>query len=174
MTSTLYLIRHASAGERGPRDSENLQHPDDTLRPLDPKGHKQAKTLAEVLKTLDVGFDRLFSSPYTRAAQTAESLAGRLAKGHHVQYLDALAEGDYPQLLVDLREGIKAGDETVALVGHEPFLGGFASYFLTGSPQTVSVQVRKATLLALSGSLAPGEMTLQMLLPATVYKPLTR
>ncbi len=164
MVETLYLVRHASAGDRGPR------YPDDSLRPLDAKGREQAKTLARVLKTLDVTFDRLFSSPYTRAAQTAERLALRLAKGRRVQYLDALAGDDYPQLVVDIREGVKPADETVALVGHEPYLSELASYLLTGTAKSVPLQVKKAAWATLSGGLAPGEMTLQLLLPATVYR----
>ncbi len=163
MSHTLYLIRHASAGERSP------QYLDDSQRPLDDKGRKQAKTLARVLKTLDVTFDRLFSSPYTRAAQTAERLAGRLAKGRRVQYLDTLTGGDYAQLLIDISEGMKPADETVALVGHEPYLSELASYLLTGTT-SVPLQVRKAAWATLAGGLAPGEMTLQTLLPAAVYR----
>ena len=160
----IYLIRHASAAERGP------SYPDDSLRPLTRKGQEQAESLARALKRMDVSFDRLFSSPYTRAAQTAESVAARLKKGCRIQYLDALTDDDYPQLLTDLGDGVKAGDETVALVGHEPFLSELASFLLTGEPQGVSVQVKKAALLALGGALAPGEMTLHLLLPAAVYR----
>ena len=163
MSHTLYLIRHASAGERSP------SYPDDSQRPLDDKGFKQAKTLARVLKTLDVTFDRLFSSPYTRAAQTAERLVGRLAEGRRVQYLDTLAGDDYQQLLVDVVENVTPADKTVALVGHEPYLSELASYLLTGTT-SVPLRVRKAAWATLAGGLAPGEMTLQTLLPAAVYR----
>jgi phosphohistidine phosphatase SixA len=71
---TLYLIRHAQAHERGP------DYPDDSKRPLVDKGTKQVKSLVKALKALDITMDQLFSSPYTRAAQTAEPLLPQLKK----------------------------------------------------------------------------------------------
>ena len=160
---TVYLIRHARAAERG------AEYPDDSQRPLIEKGHAQAKTLAKVFETLAITLDRLFSSPYIRAAQTAEPLSTCLKHGRRVQYLEALASDDYTQLLYDLKESLEVKDEVVALVGHEPYLSELASLLLTDS-QSLDTAFKKAAFMQLSGSLAPGEMTLHTFVPASVYK----
>ena len=160
---TVYLIRHARAAERG------SEYPDDSQRPLIEKGHTQAETLAKVFETLGVTLDRLFSSPYIRAAQTAEPLSTCLKQGRRVQYLEALASDDYTQLLYDLKEGLEVKDEVIALVGHEPYLSELASLLLTDS-QSLNTAFKKAAFMQLSGNLAPGEMTLHAFVPASVYK----
>jgi phosphohistidine phosphatase len=160
---TLYLIRHAQADERGPK------YPDDSKRPLIEKGLKQAKSLARALKALELTFDQLFSSPFTRAAQTAEPLLPRLKKGRHIHYLDTLADNNYPQLLVDIKERLGNSDNIIALVGHEPYLGELAAYLLTGDHDEPRIAFRKAALLELSGELEPSQMTLEMFMPASIY-----
>jgi phosphohistidine phosphatase len=161
---TLYLIRHAQADERGP------EYPDDSKRPLVDKGFKQVKTLVKVLKTLNIEFDALFSSPYTRVAQTAEPLLPQLRKGRHIHYLDTLAIDDYEQLLIDVKERLSKSDKTIALVGHEPYLGQLAANLLTGDTDEPKVNFRKAALLELSGELEVSQMTLEMFMPASIYK----
>lgn len=161
---TLYLIRHAQADERGP------QYPDDSKRPLVDKGFKQVKTLVKVLKALDIEFDALFSSPYTRAAQTAEPLLPQLKKGRHIHYLDSLATDDFGQLLIDVKERLSDKDKTIALVGHEPYLGQLAANLLTGDKDEPRMNFKKAALLELSGELEVSQMTLEMFMPASIYK----
>jgi phosphohistidine phosphatase len=161
---TLYLIRHAQADERGPT------YPDDSKRPLVDKGFKQVKTLVKVLKALDIEFDALFSSPYTRAAQTAEPLLPQLKKGRHIHYLDHLAGDDYTQLLIDVKERLGKNDNTIALVGHEPYLGQLAANLLTGDTDEPKLNFKKAALLELSGELDISQMTLEMFMPASIYK----
>jgi len=80
---TLYLVRHAKAGDRGSWPY------DDMLRPLSRRGQHQARGLAAVLR--DVHLDRVLSSPYVRCVETVVPLASprRLA----VEPVDALAEG---------------------------------------------------------------------------------
>lgn len=160
----LYLIRHASADERGP------EYPDDSKRPLIAKGHKQAKALARLLEVCDIKLDRLFSSPYTRAAQTAEPLSAALKKGQGVQYLDSLADDNYPQLLVDIREWLDTTHEAIALVGHEPYMSELGSYLLTGNEVSVNIRFKKAAMLSVAGTLAPGEMSLQAFVPVSFCK----
>ena len=178
---TLYLIRHAQADERGP------QYPDDSLRPLVTKGHKQAKALAKALEILDIRVDRLCSSPYTRALETAEPLSERL--NQEIEILSELTSSRYPQLLarlvdklvdngssrpvdkgVDNLASSVTDDFRVALVGHEPYLSELTSYLLTGDAWEVSLKFKKAMLVQLSGPLEEGKMTLHMVLPASVYK----
>ena len=176
---TLYLIRHAQADGRGP------QYPNDSLRPLVAKGHKQAEALAKALEILDIRFDRLCSSPYTRALETAEPLTERL--NQKIETLSELTSSRYPQLLarlvpvdngssrpvdrgVDNLDDNVTDDFRVALVGHEPYLSELTSYLLTGDAWEVALKFKKAMLVQLSGPLEAGKMTLHMMLPASVYK----
>ncbi len=173
MDVTLYLIRHAQADARGPR------YPDDSVRPLVAKGHKQAKALAKALSVLDIRFGRLFSSPYTRALETAAPLSAH--SDGEIETLVELTSSRYPQLLAQLVDKAvdNSGDEAtndvhIALVGHEPHLSELTSYLLTGDAWEVSLKFKKAMLVQLSGNLEGGGMTLQMVLPARVYKKLFR
>src|ERR1700737_943282 len=77
------LIRHAHAGSR--RDWQS----DDRLRPLTPKGQRQATLLARRLKPWAA--HRILSSPYVRCVQTVEPLAESL--GLKIEEVDELAEG---------------------------------------------------------------------------------
>ena len=80
---TIYLVRHAKAGER------NVWEGDDQLRPLSGRGHLQARGLLDVFA--DAQFDRLLSSPYVRCMETVVPLSGE--RGVAIEPVDALAEG---------------------------------------------------------------------------------
>jgi 8-oxo-dGTP diphosphatase len=80
---TIYLVRHAKAGER------DAWPDDDELRPLSGRGHLQARGLLEVLA--DASFDRILSSPYVRCMETVVPLAA--SRGIAIEPVDSLAEG---------------------------------------------------------------------------------
>jgi 8-oxo-dGTP diphosphatase len=103
---TVYLVRHAKAGD--PAEWEG----DDFLRPLSKPGRRQAERLAGFLG--DVAFARLVSSPALRCVQTLEPLAGR--QGLDVETVDALAEGRGAASALELMAGL--GPEPVALSTH--------------------------------------------------------
>ncbi len=164
---TLLLIRHALADERGP------SYPEDSLRPLVDKGRQQAAALAEALDALAINLDRLFTSPYRRAVETAEALRSCVASGE-LEPLAALADDDYPQLLAELAAQLADGEATVALVGHEPYLSELASLLLADDSHAVAINFKKAALMVLTGPLAAGQMSLTMLLPPRVYRRLAK
>ena len=80
---TLYLVRHAKAGDRSDWNR------DDRLRPLSRRGQRQAEGLVDLLADLNV--DRVLSSPYVRCMETVVPLAG--TRGLAVEPVDALSEG---------------------------------------------------------------------------------
>lgn len=80
---TVFLIRHAKAGDR------ETWHDEDRLRPLTGRGHRQARLLADELR--DANFDRILSSPFVRCMETVVPLAGN--RGLAVEPADELAEG---------------------------------------------------------------------------------
>jgi 8-oxo-dGTP diphosphatase len=88
---SLYIVRHASAGERG-------FGPDDRLRPLDDIGRARAEQIAAQLSDDPDG--RLLSSPFVRCMQTLEPLARRTARV--VEPSNALGEGQPFEPILEL------------------------------------------------------------------------
>ncbi len=105
------VLRHASAGDR------DAWAGDDRLRPLDGKGRRQARKLAEQLSRL--GARRVVSSPYLRCLQTVAPLAETL--GVEIERDERLAEGRgdaaRPLLAEDGVVACTHGDVAAALAG---------------------------------------------------------
>jgi len=80
---TIYLLRHARAGDR------SAWRGDDRLRPLSARGHLQAIGLLDLLA--DAPLDRLLSSPYVRCMETVVPLSA--ARSLAIEPVDALGEG---------------------------------------------------------------------------------
>jgi broad specificity phosphatase PhoE len=97
---TVYLIRHARAGDR------NAWTDDDRFRPLSGRGHRQARLLIDLLH--DANFDRVLSSPFVRCMETVVPIAG--ARGLSVEPVETLAEGaDLDDALALVRKHSAAG-----------------------------------------------------------------
>jgi broad specificity phosphatase PhoE len=97
---TIYLVRHARAGERGTWRQE------DWLRPLSRAGRSQARGLLGLLR--DARFDRVLSSPYVRCLETVVPIAG--ARKLPIEPEDALAEGgDLDSVLAIVRKHMASG-----------------------------------------------------------------
>jgi 8-oxo-dGTP diphosphatase len=79
---TVYLVRHAKAGDR------DAWLDDDFHRPLSERGHLQARALLPIAARWE--FDRVLSSPYTRCMETMVPIAA--ARGIALEPSDALAE----------------------------------------------------------------------------------
>ncbi len=180
----LYLIRHARAAERG------AHYPDDSVRPLVAKGEAQARLLRATFERLGVRFERLTSSPWRRALQTAEPL--RVLAGGELVLLDALAQGDPNETALALRkllaegrslrapgrgpgngasDGPAAGGR-IAAVGHEPWLSMLAAWLLSGRASGLAITFRKASVLVLEGEPRAGGMALTAFLPMRTVKAL--
>ncbi len=157
----LYLIRHAKAKKRG------ANYPDDSLRPLTLKGLEQAKNLSKALTTLGINFDKLFSSPYVRAIETAKPLNNCLREGEQQILLENLASARYDDLLIDLQHYSQESNNHLALVGHEPYLSEFANYMLK-SPQEIIF--KKGDLLQIYGELKAESMETKMLLTSSMVE----
>lgn len=97
---TIYLVRHAAAGNRSEwRD-------DDWLRPLSRKGHAQARGLVPLFHR--ASFTRIVSSPAVRCVETVAPLAG--AHGIAIEINAALAEeADVELTLALLKEASSGG-----------------------------------------------------------------
>ena len=96
---TIYLVRHAKAGERRAWDG------DDVERPLSHRGWRQANAIAERLAAR--GATSLHSSPYLRCVQTLEPLATLLDRPVSVDR--RLAEGEAFEPVLELIAEVDRG-----------------------------------------------------------------
>jgi phosphohistidine phosphatase len=121
--SSLYLVRHAIAAERGE------DWPDDDKRPLTERGISRFKEAVTGLEALEVELDEVFTSPLVRAKQTADLLAAGVKGKPSIKILDALSPGHSPaSVLAQLAKVAKS--RRIALVGHEPGLGELAAHLI--------------------------------------------
>jgi phosphohistidine phosphatase len=119
----LYLIRHGVAAERGD------QWPDDSKRPLTPKGTSRMRKEGAALERMGVTFDEILTSPLVRAKQTAAALADGFSTKPPVTTFEPLsADGAIPDVLDGLAK--YARSRRLALVGHEPGIGELAARLL--------------------------------------------
>ncbi|HTH53340.1 MAG TPA: histidine phosphatase family protein [Edaphobacter sp.] len=152
----LYILRHASAGERRPNPIL------DRKRPLDKDGKRYCLQLAYVLNALKFQFDLIVSSPLKRSLQTASLVGTEMGYESQILMSNALApEATYPEFQKLLSEC--RNYEDVLVVGHNPNLTRFLSALIvppnTASPQ---IRLRKGSIARLS--IARGPATLQWLL----------
>lgn len=145
----LYILRHGRAGDR-----ETWQG-DDRLRPLTEDGKERTVAAARGLAALGVRPDVILTSPYTRAAQTAEltaaTLAGVGARSDAAEHDHQVGEvTEEPALAVGatldrvapaLAE--RAGTGDVLLVGHEPDLSGIIGALIGGNHGGARVEMKK-------------------------------
>lgn len=106
--STLYLIRHADAGDRGAWVGE------DRLRPLSKKGRRQSDRIAGRLQ--GEGITRLISSASTRCIETLEPLAQ--ATGLSVETDARLYEGSDGPAALEVADELRHLGDTAALCSH--------------------------------------------------------
>jgi len=129
MTITLDLLRHGLALPAGAAG--------DRQRVLSPAGISGLEPLAAHLARDGWRPDRVFSSPYARAQQSARIVTGAAAPPVAIELLrDLEPERDSSEVLDALaRLGITAGH--ILLVGHQPLLGLLVGH-LTGAEQGLS------------------------------------
>ncbi|SRR6266849_837450 len=113
----LYIVRHGIAIDR-----EDPKCPPDPERYLTEEGVEKTREVAKGVAALGVTGDLLLTSPYVRAAQTAEIFAGALGYAKQkIRRTDLLLPGAEPsQLLRELAKYKQA--PAVFLFGHAPQL----------------------------------------------------
>jgi phosphohistidine phosphatase len=129
----LYFLRHGIA------DWPDWDPARDHERPLTKDGVKKMKEQARALADLGVKIDAILSSPYTRAYQTADIVAGKL--GLEVKAEPLLAPGFNSDKLAEIARSF-ADDQALLLVGHEPNFSMVIAEITGGG----RVQMKKGTL----------------------------
>jgi phosphohistidine phosphatase len=136
----IYLFRHGEALSKGDPSISS-----DAERPLVQDGIKYTRQAAEGLKTLNIPFDAIFTSPWLRARQTADIVSAVLGLQNGLEEMPELA-GDHS--IEDVMRAVsQSSHETVMLVGHNPQLSDLAAYLLSLSTG-MQVDLKKSSACA--------------------------
>jgi phosphohistidine phosphatase len=112
----LYLVRHGIAVDR-----TDPKSPPEAERPLTAKGVQKSRQAALGLKEMGVKPDLIFTSPYVRAAQTAEIFAETLGAAQEgIRALDSLKPAGNPTDVV--KEAVRLKAKDAMCFGHAPQL----------------------------------------------------
>ncbi len=141
----IFILRHGIAVEPGAPGFEN-----DSERPLVPKGERRLRAAAAAMKKMELSFDLILSSPFLRAKQTAEIVAGELKlKKKRLEFFDGLVPGGSSKALIQALNELKPAPENVLLVGHEPYLSRLIGLLLTGGTDAAAIEMKKGGLCKL-------------------------
>lgn len=153
----LVVIRHAIAVER---EEYAVTGRPDSDRPLTDAGRRRMRKNARGLQRIAPHPDLIATSPWLRAAETARVVAETLGV-ERMETVDVMLPDRHPrELAAWLNE--RRGVEVVAVVGHEPHLGGLVTWLLGGGEGS-RVEFKKggACLLRLDGPVDAGTALLQ-------------
>jgi len=156
----LLVVRHAIAEDR---EDFARTRDDDAQRPLTPEGRHKMERGALGLVELIPELDLLASSPFKRAADTAEILA-KTYGGMRVERVPELCPGAGVDRFIGWLAG-QHGRSVVAVVGHEPDLSRIVCALLSGADGPF-LELRKgaACLLEFPGPVGVGGATLDWFL----------
>ncbi len=162
----VFVIRHAIAV-----DKEEGQ--DDAARELTPDGVRKFKRAVQGLRELGWRFDRVLTSPWTRAMSTAELLKP-VTDGQTI-VTDLLADKPRPELFALIAEssGPQEKGYATAVVGHEPWLSELVAWLAFGDPRHgEAIDLKKGGMVWLEGSAVPGGMMIRAVLTPKILRDL--
>jgi phosphohistidine phosphatase len=133
--ANLYFLRHGEAADA------DTWPGDDFDRPLTGEGRERMAFEAQAIKHLELGLDRIVTSPLVRAQQTAAIVAGALQiRGGLVEDEGLGANFGVERLADILRAHPKA--RALLLVGHEPSLSATIGRLIGGA----AINMKKGSL----------------------------
>ncbi len=154
----LYVVRHAIAEEARPGQA-------DGTRALTEDGIQRSKRAVKGMRRLKICFDRVLSSPWVRARETAAMLDSICDADPIIT--DLLIQSPRAELLALIAE---RGEDT-AVVGHEPWLGELVAWLAFGDTRHgEALMLKKAGVVWLEGSAVPGGMQVRAVLPPSVLR----
>jgi phosphohistidine phosphatase len=139
----LLLVRHAIAYERDPERWRN-----DADRPLSPKGIRRGRKVACAVARFTTPPERVFSSPLTRARQTAELFHAH-AHWPRADECSELSPGEPTAALLALLARDHRS-KCVAVVGHQPGLGHLLAACLMADDGPLTIEMKKAGMACIT------------------------
>lgn len=159
----VYLLRHGMAVERG-----TAIYPNDD-RPLTDEGRAKMERAAKGIAKLVSGFDLTFSSPLSRAKETAEIVLRQFDGDNEIEISDALLPLAAPVEAVALLNRHR-DCKRVLLAGHEPNMSRLATHLLGGDARVVDFKKGALCRIDVQGRALKSPGTLIYLLPPRVLR----
>ncbi len=154
------LVRHAAATPR-------QRSVPDADRPLTQNGRVRFRRAVAGMRRLGLRFDRVYHSPKLRAVQTADLLAP-LLRGESVATA-SLAHLPAASVFGEIR------GQSIALVGHDPWLAMLAAWLVTGDRRMAGrFPMKKGGVILLEGDPRPRAMRLVAALPPKALRRMAR
>lgn len=136
----IHLVRHG--------DAEPVGEGPDAERALTEDGRRRMRRQADAIAALVPGLDRIATSPYQRARQTAAILADALAVDD-VRDLDSLVPDGDPRRAAEALLDQADRATRIAVVGHRPQLADLAATLLGDDPDRFDVHLATGSLLSI-------------------------
>jgi phosphohistidine phosphatase len=160
----LYLVRHGIAIDRSDPKS-----PPEAERPLTAKGVQKTRSAALGLRALKAKPETIITSPYVRAAQTAEIVAEALGFApDKIRVSDALKPPAEPGEIVKEISQLKAKE--AMCVGHAPHVDRLIGH-LAGAPG-IFTELKKAGVACFEQSGGHGKWHLVWLVTPKILREL--
>lgn len=157
----IYILRHGLAGQFG-------DYADDRARPLTEAGRQRTTAVAKRLVAIGCNCDVILTSPYQRAAQTAQILHCQFPQADYETLTALQPGGDY----LPVNDRLQQIDRTqsVWLIGHEPNLTQIAERLIWGEVRSQLVLKKTGTIRLDAPMQGPtlGQCKLRWLFPAKV------
>ncbi|MBA2728071.1 MAG: phosphohistidine phosphatase SixA [Parachlamydiaceae bacterium] len=154
----LFMIRHGLAGNS--LEDEAM----DEERPLTKKGKEKMKEIAKGMKKMKMHFDIVLTSPLLRSRETAEIIHAYCGRNEEPMVTELLSPYSSYKSLIRLLNKHKESS-SLALIGHEPFLSGFASYCLSNNDNSfLCLKKGGALMLEIDRTIKPGNCLLTWLM----------
>lgn len=141
MLKNLYILRHGIAVPHGLPDVA------DDDRPLTPKGESRMREIGKGLARLDLGIERIMTSPLPRARRTAEIAAEALKLGDSPEDAEILRSGADPTVIRNWLRG--RSESRLMIVGHNPELSDLVDRLVLGDANAMLVDLKKGGVAAL-------------------------
>jgi phosphohistidine phosphatase len=160
----LYIVRHGIAMDR-----TDPKSPSEAERPLTAKGVQKTRAAALGLRALPVKPDVLLTSPYVRAAQTAEIVAEALGlPPEKIRVSDTLKPAAHPAETA--KEIVQLKAKEVMCFGHAPQVDQMIAH-LAGS-QSPFTELKKAGVACFEQGTSRGKWMLRWILTAKILREL--
>ena len=156
----LFVIRHAVAEDVEPGG-------DGTARALTEAGKAKLRQVVRGLRALDIRFERVLTSPWKRAVQTAKLLRP-IANAAPIA-TELLTQPPRAEIVALIAEQ----GATTAVVGHEPWLGELVAWLAFGDTRFGdAIAIKKSGVVWLEGTAVPGGMQLRAAIPPKLLRAL--
>ena len=157
----LLVIRHAIAEDR---EDFAERGRDDSERPLTRLGRRRMRRNSRGLRRIAPAIDKIASSPYVRALETARIVGDVLGVKDEIVTVDVLTPDHMSEALLPFLSALPP-DANIAIVGHEPHLGRLVTWLMTGGSEShVTFKKGGAALLDLGVRPGAGSAILHWLL----------